>query len=111
LVCPPATLLFRAARVLDGTGIALGGQDCHPEPSGPHTGDISAEMIADAGGRYVIVGHSERRTDHGEGDALIARKAAAACRAGLAPVICVGETGEERDAGRATVVVAEQLAG
>lgn len=111
LVCPPATLLFRAAQVLDSTGIALGGQDCHPAAEGAHTGDISAEMIADAGGRYVIVGHSERRADHGESDALIAAKVAAARRAGLVPVVCVGETGDERDAGRAMDVVAGQLAG
>ena len=82
MVCPPATLLSRAAQVLAGSGIALGAQDCHPLPSGAHTGDISAEMLADAGATAVIVGHSERRTDHGEIDALVNAKARAAHRAG-----------------------------
>ncbi len=107
LVCPPATLLARLA----GGRIAVGGQDCHPEPSGAHTGDIAAEMIADAGGTAVIVGHSERRADHGETDALVAAKAAAAWRAGLMAIVCVGETEAERDAGRTLGRIGDQLAG
>jgi triosephosphate isomerase len=107
LICPPATLLSRLA----GRGWRLGGQDCHPAPSGAHTGDVSAEMLADAGAEAVILGHSERRADHGETDALVAAKAAAAWRAGLLAIVCVGETEAERDAGRALDVVAAQLAG
>ncbi len=83
LICPPATLLAAAAARLDGTDIALGGQDCHSQANGAHTGDISALMLADAGARFVIVGHSERRADHGEGDALVLAKARAALSAGL----------------------------
>ena len=107
LVCPPATLISRLA----GRGIPLGGQDCHPEPSGAHTGDIAAEMLADAGAVAVIVGHSERRTDHGEDDGLVARKAAAAWRAGLLALVCVGETEAERDAGATLERIGSQLAG
>jgi len=111
MVCPPATLLARASDILAGSGIALGAQDCHPLPSGAHTGDISAEMLADAGATAVIVGHSERRTDHGEIDALVNAKARAAHRAGLTAIICVGETEKERR-DRATLgVVARQLKG
>ncbi|BBU62401.1 triosephosphate isomerase [Methylosinus sp. C49] len=110
-ICPPVTLLERAARILSGAKIALGGQDCHEKPSGAHTGDISAEMLADAGASYVIVGHSERRADHGEGDALIRAKAEAGLRAGLTPIVCVGETRAERDAGRASAIVEAQLDG
>jgi triosephosphate isomerase len=80
LVCPPATLVARVAEALKGTGVAVGGQDCHAAASGAHTGDVSADMLADAGARYVIVGHSERRADHGESDAAVRAKAAAACR-------------------------------
>ena len=109
LLCPPATLIAPVAAVLAGSGVALGGQDCHTAEAGAHTGDVSAGMLADAGCSYVIVGHSERRTDRGEDDALVRRKAEAAHRAGLAAVVCVGETSAERDAGRAEAVVAEQL--
>ncbi len=107
LVCPPATLLARVA----GRGVPVGGQDCHPDPSGAHTGDIAAEMLADAGATAVILGHSERRADHGETDALVAAKTAAAWRAGLLAIVCVGETEAERDAGRTLAVVGRQLAG
>jgi triosephosphate isomerase len=111
LVCPPATLLSTFGEIADGSTIAIGGQDCHPEASGARTGDISAEMLADAGAAYVIVGHSERRADHGEADALVRRKAEAAWRAGLTAIICVGETREEREAGRALDTVSGQLRG
>jgi len=111
LICPPATLLFLVAELLAGTPIALGAQDCHPKPSGPHTGDIAAPMLADAGCRYVIVGHSERRANHHEADGLVREKAAAALAAGLTPIVCLGETEVERDAGQALSVVERQLAG
>jgi triosephosphate isomerase len=114
LVCPPATLVAKFAWRA-GTGkqgrVAIGGQDCHPAASGAHTGDVSAEMLADAGASHVIVGHSERRADHGEDDALVRAKAEAARRAGLVAIVCVGETEAERDAGRALEVVGGQLAG
>src|SRR5690606_9351189 len=87
---PPATLLADLARDLKGTNVGVGGQDCHAEENGAHTGDISAEMIRDAGGAYVIVGHSERRADHGEGDAIVCAKAKAGLRAGLTTIVCVG---------------------
>ena len=83
-----------------GSGIYLGGQDCHPAPKGAFTGDISAEMLADAGCRFVILGHSERRQGHGESDALVRAKIGAARRAGLVPIVCVGETLAQRQAGR-----------
>jgi triosephosphate isomerase (TIM) len=111
LVCPPATLLTRARDALAGTRIGLGAQDCHPLPSGPHTGDISAEMLADAGASAVIVGHSELRTDHGETDALVSAKAKAALRAGLFAIICVGETEQERRDGATLEIVRRQLQG
>jgi len=111
LVCPPATLLFTAAAVVIGSKVAIGAQDCHTAASGAHTGDLSAEMLADAGASAVIVGHSERRADHGESDALVRRKAEAAWRAGLTAIVCVGETRAERDAGQALDVVGRQLAG
>ena len=111
LVCPPATLIAAfAGRAGDGA-VAIGGQDCHPARSGAHTGDIAAEMLADAGATHVIVGHSERRADHGEDDALVRTKAEAAHRAGLVAIVCVGETEVERDAGQALEVVSRQLAG
>ncbi len=110
LICPPATLLHRMAGVAAGR-IALGGQDCHPAAAGAHTGDISAAMLRDAGASHVILGHSERRTDHGESDALVAAKAGAAIAGGLIPVICLGETEAERDAGRTLDVLGAQLAG
>jgi triosephosphate isomerase len=111
LICPPATLLAAAAARLEGTDVALGGQDCHAEASGAHTGDVSAQMLADAGARFVIVGHSERRADHGESDALVLAKARAALAAGLTAIVCVGETRGERETGRAESVVAAQIAG
>jgi triosephosphate isomerase len=110
VICPPATLIGLFATEFSDEGIAIGGQDCHPQPSGAHTGDISAEMLADAGAAYVIVGHSERRADHGETNALVLQKAKAAHRAGLTPIICVGETEAERRAGRERDIVEVQLA-
>lgn len=109
LICPPATLLSRMAAVAGP--IAMGGQDCHAAVSGAHTGDISAAMLCDGGASYVIVGHSERRTDHGETDAVIRAKAQAAQAAGLVAVICLGETEAQRRSGQALVVVGAQLAG
>jgi len=118
VVCPPATLLSRMADVVAETAgtaaeplVGLGGQDCHANESGAHTGDISAEMLADAGAAYVIVGHSERRTDHGESDSVVRAKALAAWRAGLTAILCVGETQAERDAGKTLDVLAGQIAG
>ncbi|MFT3808762.1 MAG: triose-phosphate isomerase [Micropepsaceae bacterium] len=111
LICPPATLLARMAVAFEGQGIAFGGQDCHAAVSGAHTGDISAGMIADAGGSYVIVGHSERRAGYGETDAAVAAKAAAAHNAGLIAIVCVGETLAEREAGKALAVVDGQVQG
>ena len=108
-VCPPATLLAQAAWKLKGGKLALGAQDCHPEPSGAFTGDISAPMLKDTGATYVIVGHSERRTLHHETDGLVRAKAEAALKAGLIPIVCVGETRAEREAGRAASVVIRQL--
>jgi triosephosphate isomerase len=108
-VCPPATLLTEAAALLRESSVELGAQDCHPEPKGAFTGDISAEMLADAGARLVIVGHSERRWGHGESSAVVAAKATAAARAALEPIVCVGERLEERQAGQAVAVVLEQL--
>ena len=111
LICPPATLLFTSAATVIGSKVAIGAQDCHPAPSGAHTGDISAVMVADAGATAIIVGHSERRTDHHETDALIRSKAEAAWRAGLIAIVCVGETQAERDGGQTLDVVGRQLAG
>jgi triosephosphate isomerase (TIM) len=111
LVCPPFTLIAAFAARARGTRVAVGGQDCHAEPSGAHTGDISAEMLADAGAGAVIVGHSERRAEHHETDAEVRAKALAARRAGLFAIVCVGETRAERDAGNARTVVAAQLQG
>jgi triosephosphate isomerase len=110
-ICPPATLLMPIADTLRGSGIALGAQDCHIEAKGAHTGDISAPMLKDAGCAHVIVGHSERRTDHGETDAVVRAKASAALAAGLVPILCVGETLAERDAGEALAVVQRQIEG
>lgn len=111
LICPPATLLFTSAAIVIGSKVAIGAQDCHPAASGAHTGDLSAEMLADAGATAIIVGHSERRTDHHETDALVRAKAEAAWRAGLVAIVCVGETQAERDAGKTLDVVGQQLAG
>ena len=111
LVCPPFTLVSKIADAVQGSGVALGAQDCHTAASGANTGDISAPMLADLGCSYVIVGHSERRADHGEPDTLINSKAAAAHKAGLIAIICIGETEAERDAGKTLDVVKSQLAG
>ena len=111
VVCPPVTLLSEFARRAEGSTVAVGAQDCHPAERGAHTGDVSAEMLADAGASHVILGHSERRADHGEGDALVHAKAEAAQRAGLAAIVCVGETAEARDAGRAVQIVTGQMRG
>jgi triosephosphate isomerase len=111
LLCPPATLLTRMTAVALGSTLRLGGQDCHPGTSGAHTGDISATMLKDAGAAYVILGHSERRTDHGETDALVRQKAQAALAAGLTAIVCIGETEAERDAGQTLAVTARQLEG
>jgi triosephosphate isomerase (TIM) len=117
LVCPPATLLAIFAEKTgcilraDRKALALGAQDCHPKASGAHTGDISAEMLADAGASYVIVGHSERRADHGETDALVRQKAEAAWRAGLVAIVCVGETQAHRDGGQTLEICGAQLRG
>ena len=110
VVCPPATILHAVASSGATSGILAGGQDCHAEASGAHTGDVSAGMLADAGAQYVIVGHSERRASYGETDAQVRAKAEAAIGAGLKPIICVGETEAERDAGTAERVVAGQIA-
>lgn len=109
LICPPATLVARAAAVAGP--VAIGGQDCHAKTSGAHTGDISAELLKDAGASHVIVGHSERRTDHAETDAIIRAKALAACDAGLVAVICIGESLAQREAGETLAVLDVQLAG
>ncbi len=111
LICPPATLIAPMSRQSVGSGLLTGGQDCHPGVAGAHTGDISAEMIADAGGSYVIVGHSERRADHKETDAVVRAKAEAARRARLVAIVCVGETKAERDAGKTLAIVKKQLKG
>ena len=111
LLCPPATLLAPVEEALAGSGVALGGQDCAVAKSGAHTGEVSAAMLADIGCRYVIVGHSERRAGGGESDPVVRAKAEAALDAGLVPIVCVGETGEERRAGRALEAIGAQLAG
>jgi triosephosphate isomerase len=110
-ICPPATLISAVSDALAGSKIGLGGQDCHAETSGAYTGDTSAEMLADAGAAFVIVGHSERRAAHAETDAAVAAKARAAYRAGLVPIICVGESLHQRDANETLAVIASQLAG
>ena len=110
LVCPPASLLATVGSALAGSGIALGGQDCHAAPKGAHTGDISPEMLADAGCSHVILGHSERRHGHGEGDAVVREKILGAWRARLVAILCVGETQAQRQAGQAAEIVAAQLA-
>ncbi|PZW40078.1 triosephosphate isomerase [Humitalea rosea] len=111
LVCPPFPHLHPVAAALAGSAVALGGQDCHHAAKGAHTGDVSAWMLRDLGASYVILGHSERRADHAESDALVQAKAVAAIAAGLRPIICVGETLAQREAGQAEPVVAGQLAG
>ncbi len=111
MICPPATLIAAFAAAVRGSAVVIGAQDCHPEASGAHTGDVSAEMLADAGARAVIVGHSERRADHYETDAQVRGKAQAAWRAGLTAIVCVGERRAERDAGKTIDVVGRQLGG
>ena len=110
-ICPPATLIWAMSQALAGSAVSVGGQDCRCEPDGAFTGDISAEMLADAGARLVILGHSERRAGYGETDALVADKARASLRAGLEPIVCVGETLEQRKAGEALSVVTGQVRG
>ncbi|KRB44525.1 MAG: triose-phosphate isomerase [Pseudomonadota bacterium] len=110
-ICPPATLIAQAAWAVKGTALLLGGQDCRAETSGAFTGDVSAEMLSDAGASLVILGHSERRAGYGETDALVAAKVEAALRAGLEPIVCVGETLEERKAGKALEIVTGQVRG
>ncbi len=108
-ICAPATLVERLARAVEGSALIVGGQDIHQEASGAFTGDISAEMLADAGATMVILGHSERRSIYGETDALVAAKAKAALRGGLEPIICVGETLAERQEGRTLQVICGQV--
>lgn len=111
LICPPATLIDRMRALIAQAPIAVGGQDCHPSESGAHTGDLSAEMLADAGASYVILGHSERRQDHGQDDALVQAKILAARRAGLSAICCVGESLAEREAGQTLDIVSAQIRG
>src|SRR5262245_12969493 len=111
LIYVPATLLSHDHEILSRTSVRSGGQDCHWKESGAHTGDVSAEMLKDAGASYVIVGHSERRTDHGETDAIVLSKAEAAWRAGLVAIVCIGETRAEREAGATLDILSRQIAG
>ena len=111
VVCPPAPYLVPVAEALAGSPVGLGSQDCHVSASGAHTGDVSAPMLRDVGCTYVIVGHSERRADHGETDSTVRAKAEAARAAGLIPIVCVGETEAQRDAGTTLEVVAAQVTG
>jgi len=111
MICPPATLIARFAEAARGSAVAIGGQDCHAKASGAHTGDVAAEMLADAGAGAIIVGHSERRADHGETDALVRQKTEAAWRAGLVAIVCIGETQEQRDSGQTLDICGGQLAG
>ncbi len=111
LVCPPFTCLAAVGEALAGTPVALGGQDCHMAQSGAHTGDISAEMLREAGASYVVLGHSERRQNHGETDEMVREKVLAAMAAGLIPIVCVGETEEQRASGRETEAVGWQISG
>jgi len=110
-ICPPATLIHRLAGVVAGAPVLVGGQDCRAEASGAFTGDVAAEMLADAGATLVILGHSERRAGYGETDAVVAVKVGAALRAGLEPIVCVGETLAQREAGQALAVVETQTRG
>lgn len=111
LLCPPATMIARASVACTDHAIAMGGQDCHANPHGAHTGDISAEMLKAAGATYVLNGHSERRTDHHETDPMVCAKAEAAYSAGLIAVICIGESEQERETGTTLTVIDTQLAG
>lgn len=111
LLCPPATLIARMSETATASRLMVGGQDCHAKPNGAHTGDLSAAMLKDAGATHVILGHSERRTDHAETDALVRAKAEAAIGAGLIAIVCIGETEAERDAGRTLAVIGAQIDG
>jgi len=111
MICPPATLLAHFAAAVRGSSVTVGGQDCHPDASGAHTGDVAAEMLKDAGATAVIVGHSERRIDHHETDAQVKAKAMAAHRAGLMAIVCIGEQRAEREAGETLAVLRRQLEG
>lgn len=111
VLCPPATILAAVGKAIAGSPLALGAQDCHPQDKGAHTGDISAAMLADLGCRYVIAGHSERRAAYGETDAQVRAKAEAAMRAGLIPIVCVGESRLDRETGRHLDVIARQIDG
>jgi triosephosphate isomerase (TIM) len=111
LLCPPATLISAMANAAQGTALMVGAQDCHPKPQGAHTGDLSAAILKDAGASHVILGHSERRTDHGETDALVRAKAEAVVDAGLIAIVCIGETEAERDNGKTLAVIGTQLDG
>jgi triosephosphate isomerase (TIM) len=111
LICPPATLLSRMAERAAGAALMVGGQDCHAKTNGAHTGDISADMLKDAGATHVILGHSERRADHGESDSSVQAKTIAAQAAGLIAIVCVGETEAQRDAGKTLEVIGSQLDG
>lgn len=111
VICPPAPLLFRAAELTAGTGVSIGAQDCHPQNNGAFTGDISAEMVADTGASYVIVGHSERRDAHEESDSDVRAKASSAWASGLTAIICIGEELNEREADNTLDIIAGQLAG
>jgi len=111
LICPPFTLIAGIGDAINGSAIALGAQDCHIAEKGAHTGDVSAAMLADLGCQYVLTGHSERRADHGESDADVKAKAEAILACGLSAIICIGETEEERDAGKTMEVVKSQLSG
>ncbi|RJE79919.1 triose-phosphate isomerase [Paracoccus sp. JM45] len=111
LICPPSVLIHAMVQKAEGSAILVGGQDCHDKTSGAHTGDISAEQMRDVGASHVILGHSERRADHGETDADVSAKAITAHQAGLVTVICIGETESQRDSGETLQVIATQLAG
>lgn len=111
VICPPATLIWRMARIAAGSSVAIGGQDCHAKQSGAHTGDVAAAMLRDAGADYVILGHSERRSDHGETDLMVRAKVQAGLAERMTVILCIGETLEERKAGRTLDVVGAQLAG
>lgn len=111
LVCPPFTQIANVAAIIAGSGIGVGGQDCHPEDGGAHTGDISPAMLRDAGAEWVILGHSERRQGHGETDELVRQKVEAAQAQGLRPIVCVGETDEQRQGGMETEAVGWQISG
>jgi triosephosphate isomerase len=111
LLCVPATLIAFAAEIAEASALRIGAQACHSRETGAHTGDLSAAMLKDAGASHVIVGHSERRADHGETSAFVAEQASAAIRAGLTPLICIGETLGQREKGEVSEVISRQLAG